>query len=108
MTPKRKEGGVIYVAACLACQDELALGWLPTQVDVPRIRPESSRRPWPSRRPDGVFTEPVTCRCGQVRLALVEEAERARVAVYWTGAQEPTLRIVPQYGSMRDLATEGA
>lgn len=100
---KRKEAGVCYVTSCPACGDELALGWLPTAVPLPHLRDPARRRlPWRSSRPDGVALDAVTCGCGQVSLALAENAEHARVAVTWTGAMEPTLRVLPQYGSVRD------
>lgn len=100
-----KEAGVLYLTQCPACEDELALGWLPVHDDLPYVRRAERRHlPWRAASEEGVALDPVTCACGQVTLALSTKDEHARAVVTWTGALEPKLRIVPQYGSLRDLA----
>jgi hypothetical protein len=99
---KHKEAGVLYATACPSCRVELALGWLPNLAEVPWVQGADGRRPWPSTRPDGVYTGPVACRCGAVKLELVEAAHNLRAAVSWAGVDEPILVVNPYYGSPRD------
>jgi hypothetical protein len=100
-----KEAGVLYLTACPGCGDELALGWLPKAVDLPHLVDAAKRRlPWRGDA-QGLAVDPVTCHCGAVTLAPAAGAPQGRVAVTWSGSKEPSLRVIPQYGSIRDRVT---
>jgi len=72
-----KESGAIYISKCPLCADELIVGWIRNDNEIPHFD-KNANRIIPVKDGEGIAKGPINCTCGNVTLTFRIPGGRVR------------------------------